>query len=203
MANQTVTREDIEAAAERVGGVIEAMADSLSVPLRWLRERIRVEKMDLERYRSVPGPRTWAECRGEQCRQQLLADTLETTSGNRTHAARLLQMSRQHLQDVLAKYARMVEAVRPTDSTTAGDTDKPVVPTVLPALTYWLPGPSFHRVDTVDAVETATMTFAPPKHLKDWLERKALDRKQSSGGRFAVSPVIVEILERARAAEEQ
>jgi hypothetical protein len=149
---------------------------------------------------------SWHDCRTESERQAALALALGAVNGNRTEAAKLLKMNRGHLQDRLAFYARIavgaVGTVGRTDSTDSHDTDGAVGPSVSPALTCWLPAPSFHRVETVEAVETAKMTFEPPKHLKDWLERKALERKQASGGRFAVSPVIVEILE-ARMREEQ
>lgn len=48
-------------------------------------------------------------------------------------------------------------------------------------------------------VGTENVSVQLPKTMKDWLERKALERKQRSGGRFAVSPIIVELIERAMA----
>lgn len=52
-----------------------------------------------------------------------------------------------------------------------------------------------------DARASVKVTLDLPKHLKDWLEQKALDRKQAGGGRFAISPIVVEILEAVRAEE--
>jgi hypothetical protein len=154
--------------------------------------------------------RTWADCRTEQDRQSTLALALEITAGNRTRAAALLQMNRQHLQDVLARYARLAAGVGPvgvvgrSDSSDTEGADGRVGPTILPSLTYWLPAPTFRSMSSAVAVtDEAKITIGLPKPLKDWLERKALDQKQASGGRFAVSPVIVEILEAQRLREEQ
>jgi hypothetical protein len=227
---QKVTRQDIEAALERVGGVVEKAADALGFTVQALCERALAVGLQLGLYRtqnhtfSSDGVETrttvsaglslttraevrvWSECRGELDRQQVLADALRMTKGNRTHAAKLLKMNRGHLQDLLAKYARMAhEGVGSTDRPTPPDTDGGVGPTVLPALTYWLPAPSFHHVSSALAVTTdeAKIQIVLPKPLKDWLERKALDQKQSNGGRFAVSPVIVDILEAQRLREER
>lgn len=43
-----------------------------------------------------------------------------------------------------------------------------------------------------------------PKRMKDWLERKALHRKQTGEARrFAVSPIVVELIEREMTREDE
>lgn len=160
----------------------------------------------------------WRDCRNELERQQAIADAMSATGGVVSDAAKVLRMNRQYLHEVLAGYARQmatvgssdsvgrVGSVGRTDTTDNEGADGRVGPTILDSLTSWLPAPSFRRVSSVASMvemETSKMTFEPPKELKDWLEKKALDRKQTQGGRFAVSPIIVEILQRAKAAEEQ
>lgn len=77
-------------------------------------------------------------------------------------------------------------------------------PTHSASLTYAGRMPTFRRMSSAAAstdVETLTLSGIPAP-LKAWLQEKALRRIQADGGRFAVSPIIVEILERARAEEE-
>lgn len=167
----------------------------------------------------------WSDCRTEaERRAALLAALRDHQTGE--DQARALGIRRSSLYRILARYGTVhpaapdpsvsgVRHVSVVSAVSAGDSDserdapnghhgRTVSATDSGALTYGGPIPTFRRVSSVVAVtEGETLTLGGiPKPIKDWLQSKALKRMQSEGGRFAVSPVVVEILERAMAEEE-
>lgn len=150
---------------------------------------------------------TWAEARRGPEQRAAVAEALRVSGGNVTEAARLLGIGRQYLHRLLAgPFGASVARGDSGDTVAEGDADghvETVARTLSKPLTYRRQAPTLGvNMSTAPLmVEDAKITMELPKPMKDWLEKKALERKQRNGGRMAVSPILVELIEREMAAE--
>lgn len=174
----------------------------------------------------------WRDCKGPRERAAAVAEALRTTS-TVGEAAQALGITRRYLTMLLPPgEADRLRSVTPTTdenptksgndeqegNTLHGEKSILTFPTVgaenrdaaekatdSGSLTYGGPLPSFRRVgSTVAVTDGETLTLAGvPTDLKHWLQGLALRRMQEGGGRFALTPIVVEILQRAKDAEEQ
>jgi hypothetical protein len=151
----------------------------------------------------------WRDCRSEAERRSAVEEALLAVDGCVKAAAPLLDMNRQYLHEVMAKMCirvgrvARVGRVGPHDSVAS---DPPVGPTDLKSLTYGHPAHTLVAMSSAVPVtpnEEAQVTLALPKPMKDWLEKKALERKQRDGGRFAISPIVEELIEAAMAVDHE
>lgn len=126
---------------------------------------------------------------------------LEAMAGSRSQgeAAARLGITRRHLSRLLRE-TRETPCLNGTPETAYGGETR----SDSALLTYGRSAPTFNRVSTTAAMtENPKLTIELPRNLKDWLERKALDRKQRDGGRFSVAPLVRELLEREMNAEKK
>jgi len=126
-------------------------------------------------------------------------------AGTVTGAAILLGVSRRHLTRLLGRTSE-TRCLTETGETGAASRTLKLVSgrETLPNESLSTHGrrvPTFGFVSTVAtmAEETVRVAFDIPKSCLDWLETEALRRKQREGGRMAKSPIVVELIEQAKA----
>jgi len=161
--------------------------------------------------------KTWRDCRSETERAEVVAQVFRSY---RTveRAAAALGITRRYLTKMLApgEARRLRENMQTHETSENSENAVHATPaakgersssenrTQAESLTYADALPTFRHVSSATAnhdVESL-MLSGVPRIIKDWLQEKALRRVQANGGRFALSPVVVEILERARREEE-
>lgn len=160
--------------------------------------------------------RQWRDCATTQERHAAVIEALRLAQGKVNRAAKLLGLSRQYLHGVL-KIMRAqgdtVASVAMHDTVKRNDTSArvgrvakagTVVPSDSKSLTSGDPAPTVPAMDSVaDQTDVETewvaVTVQLPKPLKERLEREALEEKQKTGGRFALSPIVVRYIKKGMA----
>ena len=171
------------------------------------------------RLRHTDAMKRWRECRSERERRAALVEAMNASAGNVQRAAVLLGISCRWLTQLLRRNRLLAEKSVPTEQPESSDRSVSGDPgekaTLYVPLTYKRADPSFPRMtavvgsaenaaDSAKARRGVVLTIEGcPKEIKDWLERKALARKQRTGGRFAISPIAVEIFLEAMARDEE
>lgn len=155
--------------------------------------------------------RQWRDCKTTQERHAAIVEAMAVARGVKKDAAKLLGLNRQYFQGLYKKLlagSDTVARVASSDTVASRDTRDTkdrvasvgtVVPSIGRSLTSGRREPTLPHMDAVadQTVGIENLSIQVPKRVKDWLERQALERKQRTGGRFAVSPIIVELIERA------
>ena len=164
--------------------------------------------------------RQWRDCKGTPERQASLVEALAVSLGNKSQAAKLLGLSRQHLHRILSDPSRHGlpgDSVTRRDGATEGDgsrgvtsrvMDGGVTPSVGKSLTYTQSRPTLIAVSTPTmATETGvTVTLVLPRHCVEWLDLESIRRKHALGhGKSSKAPIVVGLIEReiARQSEGQ
>lgn len=163
--------------------------------------------------------RQWRDCNGTPQRQAALVEALQIAKGNKSHAAKLLGLSRQHLHRILTDPAKHgLHGV--TDTSSVGDSsgdsqagNESVTPrsgvtrNTLESLTSGHARPTLIAVSTAPAaVETdeVSVTLLIPRRCAEWLDHEAVRRKHAvRHGKSAKAPIVVELIECAMQLSEK
>src|SRR3972149_1468242 len=161
--------------------------------------------------------RQWRDCRETVERQAALIEALAISRGNKSQAAKLLGLSRQHLHRILSdppRHGLPDDSVALRDSATRGyDTkavtrrspESDVTRTTGHSLTYGVSKPTLLAVSTSQvAIESGvTVTLVLPRHCVEWLDLESIRRKHALGhGKSSKAPIVVGLVERGIAPPE-
>jgi hypothetical protein len=160
--------------------------------------------------------RQWRDCKGTQQRKDALVEALRISAGNKSDAAKLLGLSRQHLYRILADPSRHGLGGDGGDAgdsvtqsymgrrDTGGDRYARVTRNSDESLTYGHPRPSLTAVSTEPAVDSVAMTLVLPRRCAEWLDLESVRRKHALGhGKPAKSPIVVDLIEREMARRDK
>lgn len=156
--------------------------------------------------------RQWRDCKGTPERRAALIEALSIARGNKSHAAKLLGLSRQHLHRILldpSRHGLPDDGVSPGDAVTEGDAEPTissraaaaaVTRSAYPSLTYAVARPTLVAVSTQQAAaaeDGVTVTLVLPRHCVEWLDLESIKRKHALGhGKSSKAPIVVELIER-------
>jgi len=162
--------------------------------------------------------RQWRDCNGATERQAAVVEAMRVAKGNKSNAAKLLGLSRQHFYRVLGS---------PQGAGSRGDTDTrrdagdrsvkrdgptggkrvtSVTRSTAESLTCAKVRPTLVAVSTASAVEEeeVAVTLMLPRRCVEWLDVEAVRRKHASGqSKAAKAPIVAEMIERAMATGEK
>ena len=162
--------------------------------------------------------RQWRDCKGSPERQASLVEALAISRGNKSHAAKLLGLSRQHLHRILSdppRHGLPDDSVALRDSATRGyDTssvtrrspESDVTRTTGHSLTYGVSKPTLVSVSTTQAaIESGVaVTLVLPRHCVEWLDLESIRRKHALGhGKSSKAPIVVDLIEREIARQSE
>lgn len=157
--------------------------------------------------------RQWRDCRETQERRATLIEALSIARGNKSHAAKLLGLSRQHLHRILldpSRHGLPDDRVSPrVTPVTEGDGEPDVsrraavgavTRSAYRSLTYAVARPTLVAVSTQQAAaidDGVTVTLVLPRHCVEWLDLESIKRKHALGhGKSSKAPIVVELIER-------